>query len=122
MPGFSSADHSVSPPIVSIPRDYNAAHDLVERNLVAGRGGKTAYIDDQGRYTYAELAERINRAAHALTGLGLEMESRVMLAHLDTIDFPGVFLGAIKAGIVPVCANTLLTTADYKFKIGRAHV
>ena len=122
MAGLSLADHSVSPPVIDIPREYNAAHDLVERNLAAGRGGKTAYIDDQGRYTYAELAERVNRAANALTGLGLEMESRVMLAHLDTIDFPSVFLGAVKAGIVPVCANTLLTTADYKFMIEDSRV
>ena len=122
MPGFSSVDHSVSPPNVSIPHDYNATYDLVERNLVAGRGGKTAYVDDQGRYTYAELAERVNRAAYALTGLGLEMESRVMLAHLDTIDFASVFLGAIKAGIVPVTANTLLTTADYKFMLEDSRV
>ena len=122
MAGFSQADHSVSPPLIDIPRDYNAAHDLVERNLVAGRGGKTAYVDDQGRYTYAELAERVNRAANALNGLGLEMESRVMLAHLDTIDFPSVFLGAIKAGIVPVTANTLLTTADYQFMLEDSRV
>ena len=122
MAGLSKADHGVSPPLIDIPREYNAAHDLVERNLVAGRGGKTAYIDDQGRYTYAELAERVNRAANALTGLGLEMENRVMLAHLDTIDFPSVFLGAIKAGIVPVAANTLLTTADYKFMLEDSRV
>jgi benzoate-CoA ligase len=120
--GLSKADHSVSPPLIDIPRDYNAAYDLVERNLVAGRGGKVAYIDDQGRYTYAELAERVDRAANALTGLGLEMESRVMLAHLDTIDFPSVFLGAIKAGIVPVTANTLLTTADYRFMLEDSRV
>ena len=68
MPALSSADHSVSPPIVTIPRDYNAAHDLIERNLAAGRAGKIAYIDDDGRYTYGELAERVNRAANALTG------------------------------------------------------
>ena len=122
MAGLSQADHGVSPPLITIPRDYNAAHDLVERNLVAGRGRKTAYIDDHGRYTYAELDERVNRAANALTGLGLEMENRVMLAHLDTIDFPSVFLGAIKAGIVPVTANTLLTTADYKFMLEDSRV
>ena len=122
MAGLSQADHGVSPPLMTIPRDYNAAHDLVERNLVAGRGGKTAYIDDHGRYTYAELDERVNRAANALTGLGLEMENRVMLAHLDTIDFPSVFLGAIKAGIVPVTANTLLTTSDYKFMLEDSRV
>jgi benzoate-CoA ligase len=106
MPGLSSADHRVSPPIISIPRDYNAAHDLVERNLIAGRAAKIAYIDDTGRYSYGELAQRVNRAANALAGLGLEMESRIMLCHLDTIDFPSVFLGAIKAGIVPIAVNT----------------
>ncbi len=117
MPGLSSADHSVSPPIVNIPRDYNAAHDLLERNLAAGRSGKTAFIDDSGSLTYGQLAERANRAANALTGLGLAMEDRIMLAHLDTVDFPSVFLGAIKAGIVPIAGNTLLTTADYEFML-----
>ena len=117
MSGLSSADHSVSPPIVQIPRDYNAAHDLIERNLRAGRAGKIAFIDDQGSATYGELAERVNRAANALIGLGLGLEDRIMLAQLDTIDFPSVFLGAIKAGIVPIAGNTLLTTADYEFML-----
>ena len=45
MPGLSSANHSVSPPKVNIPRDYNAAHDLIERNLRAGRSAKTAFIE-----------------------------------------------------------------------------
>ena len=117
MPALSKADHSSSPPVISIPRDYNAAHDLIERNLAAGRGAKTAYIDDSGTYTYADLAARVDRVAGALTSLGLQMETRVMLAHLDAIDFPAVFLGAIKAGIVPIAANTLLTTQDYRFML-----
>jgi len=117
MPGLSTADHSVSPPKVEIPRDYNAAHDLLERNLRAGRADKTAFIDDQGRLTYGQLAERVNRAANALKGLGLGMEDRIMLVHLDTVDFPSVFLGAIKAGIIPIAGNTLLTTADYQFML-----
>ena len=45
---LSRADHSGSPPLVAIPREYNAAHDLVERNLLAGRAAKVAFIDDQG--------------------------------------------------------------------------
>ena len=117
MSALSTADHSVSPPIISISRDYNAAHDLIERNLAAGRAGKVAYIDDSGRYTYGELAQRVDRAANALTALGLDIESRVMLAHVDTIDFPSAFLGAIKAGIVPIAANTMLSTAEYKFML-----
>jgi len=117
MPSLSSADHHASPPTVIVPRDYNAAHDLIERNLIAGRAAKIAYIDDAGRYTYGQLAERVNRAAGALTGIGLAMEERVMLCHLDTVDWPSVFLGAIKAGIVPVAVNTLLTTSDYEFML-----
>ena len=62
---LSRADHSVSPPRIDIPRAYNAAHDLIERNLLAGRAQKTVYIDDAGRYTYGELAQRVNRAANA---------------------------------------------------------
>ena len=30
---LSRADHSVSPPNIEIPREYNAAHDLLERNM-----------------------------------------------------------------------------------------
>ncbi|HEY4374055.1 MAG TPA: benzoate-CoA ligase family protein, partial [Burkholderiales bacterium] len=115
MTELSSADHSVSPPHVNVPRAYNAAHDLLERNR--GRSGKTAFIDVGGCITYGELNERVNRAAGALTSLGLKREDRVMLALLDTIDFPVVFLGAIKAGIVPIAANTLLTTADFEFML-----
>ncbi len=96
---------------------YNAAQDLLGRNLAAGRGGKIAYIDDGGRYTYDDLARRVDRCANALTGLGLQREQRVLLALLDTIDFPAAFLGAIKAGIIPVAANTLLTTADYEYML-----
>jgi len=114
---LSRADHSVSPPRVDVPREYNAAEDLIGRNLAAGRGGKTAYIDDGGSYSYAELAQRVNRFASALAALGIDMEQRVMLAMLDTIDWPTAFLGAIRAGVVPVAANTLLTTKDYEFML-----
>jgi len=114
---LSTADHSVAPPRIDVPRDYNAAHDLIERNLAADRGAKIAYIDDAGETTYAQLAERVDRFASGLTALGLDMEHRVMIAMLDTIDWPVAFLGAIKAGIVPVAVNTLLTTKEYEFML-----
>src|SRR5262245_35181038 len=117
MPSLSTADHRASPPRIDIPRDYNAAHDLIERNLAAGRARKVAYVDDSGSYTFGDLAERVNRCANALVSLGLRPEERVLLCHLDTIDFPAVFLGAIKAGIVPIAANTLLTSADYDYML-----
>jgi benzoate-CoA ligase len=96
---------------------YNAAVDLIERNLAAGRGAKTAYIDDTGSCTYAELAERADRAANALQSLGIRREERIAIAMHDSCDWPALFLGAIKAGIVPVALNTLLTPADYEYQL-----
>ena len=99
------------------PGDYNAAVDLVGRNLAAGRGGKTAFIDDSASCTYAELAERVERAANALLSMKIHREERIGIAMLDSIDWVALFLGAIKAGIVPVAMNTLLTPADYEYQL-----
>jgi benzoate-CoA ligase len=113
----SEVDHSVSPPRITIPRDYNAVVDLIGRNLRTGRAAKVAYHNDHSSYTYAELAERVDRVASTLVALGLQMEQRVLLCLHDTIDFPACFLGSIKAGVVPIAANTLLTTADYGYML-----
>lgn len=114
MPQPSITDRSVSPPAVTIPRDYNAAFDLLQANLRAGRESKLAYIDDRGSWTYGDLATRTQRLARALIGLGIQPEQRVLLCLQDTIDFPTAFLGCIWAGIVPVAVNTSLKTADYE--------
>jgi len=117
VPELSQVDRSVSPPRITIPRRYNAAHDLIERNLVAGRGSKIAFIDDRGRYSYDQLARRVNQVANALLAAGVVPEQRILLCVHDSIDFPAVFLGAIKAGVVPVAVNTLLTQDDYEYML-----
>ena len=93
---------------------YNAAVDLMARNLSA-RPGKIACIDASGRHTYADLAERAERAGSALRAIGLQPGDRVALCLLDGVDFIAVFLGALSAGVVPVALNTLLTAEDYAF-------
>ena len=100
-----------------IPRDYNFAADILGRNLAAGRAGKAAFIDRNGSWTYGQLAERVDRFGAALRARGVRREERIFLCMLDTIDWPTAFLGAIKAGIVPVAVNTLLTEDDYKFML-----
>jgi benzoate-CoA ligase len=93
---------------------YNAAADLVGRNLPARRD-KVAFVDERESLTYGQLAERVDRTAGTLRGLGIEPEARIALVMLDTVDFPTVFLGAIKAGIVPIPLNTLFPAADYAY-------
>ena len=114
---LSRADHGASPPQVEIPRDYNAAHDLLARN--AARPDKAAFVDaaSGAQLTYGELAVQAHRFANALRERGFAPETRVMVAMLDTLEWPVVFLGCILAGVVPVAANTLLTTKDFEFML-----
>ncbi|WP_316149201.1 benzoate-CoA ligase family protein [Cupriavidus sp. BIC8F] len=106
--------------VAALPTRYNAAEDLLSRNLEAGRGGKTAYIDDTTSLTYAELDARARRFAGALRDAGFRQEERLLLCALDTIDFPTVFLGCLLAGVVPVAVNTLLTADDYAYMLGHS--
>src|SRR5262249_18498927 len=103
--------------IAAIPRMYNFAADILGRNLAAGRADKPAYIDPRGSWSYGQLAERVDRFSHVLRALGVRREERVLLALLDTIDWPTAFLGAVKAGIVPIPVNTLMTEDDYRFML-----
>ncbi|MDP3169736.1 MAG: benzoate-CoA ligase family protein [Polaromonas sp.] len=102
---------------MDIPRDYNAAHDLLARN--AGRSDKTAFIDavSGSTLTYGELDDKAHRFANALRAQDFAPESRILLAMLDTPEWPVAFLGCILAGVVPVAANTLLTTKDFDFML-----
>lgn len=95
--------------------EFNAAVDLIDHNLAAGRGQKPAVIDNSGIHSYQELSDNVNRFANALKQLGIAQEQRIVLCLNDTIDFPVCFLGAIKAGIVPVPINTRFTEKDYAF-------
>ena len=97
--------------------NFNAAVDLIECNIRAGRGGKLAYVDDNGATSFAELDLAVRRCASALCALGIHREQRILLCMLDTVALPTTFLGAIRAGLVPVLCNTLLTAEDYAYML-----
>src|SRR6202048_5085217 len=94
---------------------YNAVTYLLERNIDEGRSEKLAYTDTVSELTYGELQRQSCRVANMLRRLGVRREERVAMIMLDTTDFPAVFLGAIRAGIVPVPLNTLLTSDQYAY-------
>jgi 4-hydroxybenzoate-CoA ligase len=96
-------------------RDYNAAVDFVDRNVAEGRGEKTAFVDPSRNLTYGELRDNAARIGPMLARMGIEPEDRIALVLLDTVDFPVLFWGAIRAGIVPVLVNTRLTVDQYRY-------
>src|SRR5580698_2088881 len=113
----SRGNAAMNASIDAVPPDYNFAADILKRNLDAGRGDKAAYIDHRGSITYAALAARVERFGHVLRALDIRPEERILICLLDTIDWPTAFLGAIKAGVVAVPVNTLLTEDDYRFML-----
>lgn len=109
----------VAPPPghADLPRAFNAARFFIHRHVENGDGDRTAVIDEDGRYSYRNLSDRVQRCASALLGLDLRMEDRVILCLQDTVAFPTAFWGAIHAGLVPIPINTLLTPADYEYML-----
>jgi 4-hydroxybenzoate-CoA ligase len=97
---------------------YNACTDLVDLNVEHGRGEKIAFIDPEQTLTYAQLQAQTGRFANLLRRFGIRREERVLLLLTDTIEFPIAFLGAIRAGVVPVPVNTMLAPEQYAYMLG----
>src|ERR1700757_3637759 len=94
---------------------YNAVTYLLDRNIDEGRSQKLAYTDTVSELTYGGLQKQSCRVANMLRRLGVRREERVAMIMLDTGDFSIVCLGAIRAGVVPVPLNTLLTSDQYAY-------
>ena len=100
---------------VRLPARFNVAVPFIDRHPAEGRGAKPAIRTLHETVTYAELAERVNRAGNALLALGLKPGDRLVMVVKDCPAFFYLFWGAIKAGIVPVPPNTLLRAPDYAY-------
>ncbi len=95
----------------------NAADYFVERHRAGPAAAKPAYIESGagGRtLTYKDLAEQSDRMAALYERHGLRPEDRAAMLVLDQIEFPVIFWGSLKAGIVPIPLNTLLSAELYK--------
>ena len=93
----------------------NAATYFVDRHLRENRGAKVAFREaGAGRtLTYAALADQSGRVAAALYAYGVRKEERMAMLVLDQIEFPVLFWGALKAGVIAVPLNTLLAGPVY---------
>ncbi|MEO1492904.1 MAG: benzoate-CoA ligase family protein [Pseudomonadota bacterium] len=93
----------------------NAAFYFVDRHLSEGRADKTAFVEGDRHLTYGTLAEQSDGMADLFARRGLGPEDRAAMIVLDVIEFPLIFFGAMKAGVIPVAVNTLLTTEQYRY-------
>ncbi len=94
----------------------NAALYFVDRHRSGHSADKIAFIEagDGGRsLAYRDLAQKSDNMADLYERHGLRPEDRAAMLVLDQIEFPVIFWGSLKAGIVPVPLNTLLSPALY---------
>ena len=89
-----------------IPERYNASALLFD-NLARGLGARPAVVGPGGRRSYAELCADACRFGHAFASLGLRRGDRLLFFLDDTPAYPAAFMGAMRAGFVPLLINTL---------------
>jgi benzoate-CoA ligase family protein len=94
---------------------FNLADHFVDRHIREGRGGKTAIRCEGRAFTYAQIAEHVNRAGNGLLTLGIRPTERVLLLLPDGPEFAAAYFGAIKIGAIAVPTNTALRPPDYAY-------
>jgi len=97
--------------VIQVNDNCNAALFFVDRHKSGALSSKTAFIEatkEARQISYADLASQTDRFAALYARHKISRSDKaVMLVH-DCIDFPVIFWGSIKAGIIPVPLNTLL--------------
>ena len=83
---------------------------------------KTAIIDEDRRYSYAQFKRRVNQLSHALLGLGLRKGDRVCILSPNSHFFLESFYATSQTGIVLVPLNYRLVPEDHEFIINHAGV
>jgi long-chain acyl-CoA synthetase len=91
--------------------------DLV-RDAAQRTPDKAAFLAQGRTTTWAELDRLVDRTAAGLLGLGLAAGDRVGLQLGNTLDFPVVYFGVLRAGLVAVPLNTGYTAAELEHSLG----
>ncbi|WP_369207430.1 FadD3 family acyl-CoA ligase [Streptomyces sp. PU-14G] len=82
-------------------------------------GEREAVVEGRTRISYADLGERVERAAAACLASGLEPGDRVAVWAPNTLDWIVAALGAVTAGGVLVPLNTRFKGAEAAYVLGK---
>lgn len=90
------------------------------RDAATRFGGHEAVVDGRVRISYAQLGERVERAAAACIAAGLEPGDRVAVWAPNTLEWIVSALGAVSAGAVLVPLNTRFKGAEAAYILERS--
>jgi benzoate-CoA ligase len=100
-----------------IPEQIDPIAALIGKHLGTPVWDKAAIVADGETVTYRELASRVKRTSGALAALGLEPETRMLMFATDSLDYVAVWLGAVRAGAVPVVVSDLYKARELLYFI-----
>jgi len=102
-------DFVFSLPELGYPERMNCATELLDRWIGAGEGERPCLVSPTQTWSYARLAERVNRIANVLTRhLGLVPGNRVLLRGPNSPMMVAAHFAVMKAGGVVVATMPLL--------------
>ncbi|RPF46272.1 acyl-CoA synthetase (AMP-forming)/AMP-acid ligase II [Streptomyces sp. Ag109_G2-6] len=90
------------------------------RDAARRHARREAVVDGRTRLDYAQLGERVERAAAACLAVGLEPGDRVAVWAPNTVDWIVSALGAVTAGAVLVPLNTRFKGAEAAYVLRRS--
>lgn len=105
----------IPPDYRQFPSRLNIAHEVLERRIADGAGGRTAFIWETGRTTYAELHARVEGLARGLAAQGISQGVPVLIRLPNCIEFAISFLALVKLGAIPVLQNSLLVAEEVAY-------
>ena len=80
---------------------------------------RDAYVEDDRRLTWSQLAEEVDRHARAFIAWGVQPGDRVSLWLDNSIPWVLVQLGVIRSGAVLVPVNTAFTVNEAAYVVGQ---
>lgn len=105
------------------PERMNCAVELIDKNVAEGRGDKLALVSPTERWTYGELAEKVNRIANVLVAdFGLQPGNRVLLRFPNTPMMTAVYFAILKAGGIVVATMPLLRAKELAVIVDKAEL
>src|SRR5690349_9721247 len=99
---------------LAVPDFLNIADEFVWRPA-RSHPERVAILGEPSRFTYADVAFAVNRAANVFRSWGCQPGNRVLIVLPDSLEFIAAFFGAAKIGAIAVPVNSMARAADYSY-------
>ncbi|MBS1902888.1 MAG: benzoate-CoA ligase family protein [Bacteroidetes bacterium] len=102
------------------PQELNAAVELLDRNIEAGRAKRPAIFYKERVLTYGDLATIVGQMGNAMRALGVRQGDRVMLRFPNNSTALATWLATLRIGAVAVMVMPMLRSRELFYRTNDA--